>query len=284
MPALPLALRVALGSVVLSAGYVALDRVRTVGAERSQRRLRGPADVGLASEDVELTSTVGSRLHAWWVPAGPGPAPVVLLVHGLASHAGDLLPLAPLLHGAGFHVLLLDLRGHGRSEHPGDRPRPPHLVDDVATAITWVRRRDDVRGIGLVGHSIGGSVALQAAAGDTRIAAVVAVAAVADPTLSRIGWWPAWVSRVLLATIARREGIDPTRTFAVRRIRDVRARVLLVHGESDRVIPVVHAHALRRARPDAELVLVPDAGHASFDAFAPAMERALDFLGGALRS
>lgn len=282
MSVLALARRLVAGTVVLSAGYVALDRARSLGAERGARRLRTPIDVGLDAEDVELRSTAGTRLHAWWIPASRETAPAVLLVHGLASHAGDLLPIAPLLSSAGFHVLLLDLRGHGRSEPLGERPRPPHLVDDVATAVDWLSARDETTSIGLIGHSIGGSVAIQAAAGDPRIGAVVTVAAVADPTLSRIGWWPAWVSRGLLATIARREGIDPSRTFAVSRIPEVEAPVLLVHGERDRVIPVGHVHALRGARPDAELLLVPSAGHASFDAFAPAMERSLAFLAEAL--
>ena len=281
------ALRLGLGAVGLGAGLVAAQRVAGLRDARAARLTETPFDHGMHAEDVKLRSTVNSRLHAWWVPASgvattdrspSEPSPAVLVVHGYASHAGDLLPLAPKLHDGGFHVLLLDMRGAGRSEPVDDRPRPPDLVHDVRVAVSWLAARADVTTVGVVGHSMGGSVAIGAAAEDARIAAVVAVAAVADPTLTRIGWWPAWVSRALLRTVARRQGIDPSSTFARERIREVAAPVLLLHGEQDRIVPPVHAHVLADARPDARLVLLPDAGHATFEAFLPALDDAVAFL------
>jgi hypothetical protein len=41
---------------------------------------------------------------------------------------------------------------------------------------------------------------------------------------------------------------------------------------------VAHSHALKAARPDAELLVVPGAGHTQLDRFAPAFRAAIDFL------
>jgi len=46
------------------------------------------------------------------------------------------------------------------------------------------------------------------------------------------------------------------------RIHRIKARTVLVWGDSDRMFPAPYAHAYREAIPGADLVIVPDAGHA----------------------
>ena len=82
--------------------------------------------------------------------------PKLLAVHGWLDNAASFDCLAPLLCG-NFHIVAIDLPGHGRSAH-----RPPglwyHYIDylgDVlaaADALGWQR-------FGLLGHSLGGAVA-----------------------------------------------------------------------------------------------------------------------------
>jgi len=82
--------------------------------------------------------------------------PKLLALHGWLDNAASFDRLAPLLC-AHFHIVALDLPGHGRSAH-----RPPrlwyHYVDylgDVlaaADALGWQR-------FGLLGHSLGGAIA-----------------------------------------------------------------------------------------------------------------------------
>ncbi len=81
---------------------------------------------------------------------------------------------AEALSRAGYGVLLFDLRGHGDS---GGRrfSRGVLGVDDVLAAVAWLSRRHDVRGrIGLLGVSVGGMLAIQAAARNAYIRAVAA--------------------------------------------------------------------------------------------------------------
>jgi pimeloyl-ACP methyl ester carboxylesterase len=46
------------------------------------------------------------------------------------------------------------------------------------------------------------------------------------------------------------------------RIHRIKARTVLVWGDSDRMFPAPYAHAYREAIPGSDLVIVPDAGHA----------------------
>src|SRR4029079_2386751 len=72
-----------------------------------------PDVIGLAFEDVEVPTSGGLRLPAWYLPAGEAPAPGVLLIHGWESSRDRTLPNPHVLHELGYHVLTLDVRGHG---------------------------------------------------------------------------------------------------------------------------------------------------------------------------
>lgn len=107
--------------------------------------------------------------------------PKLLALHGWLDNAASFDRLAPLLCGH-FHIVAIDLPGHGRSAH-----RPPglwyHYVDylgDVmaaADALGWQR-------FGLLGHSLGGAIAgmLAGVAGD-RIEHLLLIEALGPMTL-----------------------------------------------------------------------------------------------------
>jgi alpha-beta hydrolase superfamily lysophospholipase len=109
-------------------------------------------------------SSGGGELHACeWHPDAPARGAVVL-VHGLAEHSGRYDELVGRLTADGLAVHALDHRGHGRS--PGPRAqigRFAWLVDDVATCIGAARAAHPERPLFLLGHSMGGAIALAAA-------------------------------------------------------------------------------------------------------------------------
>jgi len=98
-------------------------------------------------------------LHDWPLPdARAG----VLLVHGLGEHAGRYGALAAWFNARGYAVRSYDQRGHGRS--PGQRgalSRPLELLDDLAQVYGRFDATLEAPPL-LLGHSMGGLVALRA--------------------------------------------------------------------------------------------------------------------------
>ena len=91
----------------------------------------------------------------------------VVLVHTKGGSANDWMLFHRRLANKGFHVVSLDLRGHGESK---DTPMgsPPNLVEDVLAAIRHVEGRGADH-ITLVGAGFGANLAANVAAGDPDI-------------------------------------------------------------------------------------------------------------------
>ncbi|MYU25991.1 alpha/beta fold hydrolase [Streptomyces sp. SID8352] len=88
-----------------------------------------------------------------------GPGQPLVLLHGLAGHAGEWDALARSLDPR-YRVVAVDQRGHGASErHPRDVSRAAHVADVVAVAERLSLRRPV-----LVGQSLGGHTAMLTAA------------------------------------------------------------------------------------------------------------------------
>src|SRR5437867_2594147 len=108
---------------------------------------------------MERTRVVAGRSVKLAVREWPGPGPGVLLIHGLASssHIFDLV--APLLAGS-FRVVAYDQRGHGLSSKPSTGYGYASVAADAVSVIDGLRLGRPI----LLGHSWGGSVALEVAA------------------------------------------------------------------------------------------------------------------------
>ncbi|MCK6507442.1 lysophospholipase [Myxococcota bacterium] len=108
-----------------------------------------------------IQSADGTRLRlVQWSPEG-SPRGEVLLVHGLAEHAGRYGHVAAALTAAGHRVTFVELRGHGQSEGKrGAIATWEEYVADLQAAAAFVRRP-----VHLVAHSMGGLVALDALRG-----------------------------------------------------------------------------------------------------------------------
>ena len=123
----------------------------------------------------------GGFLNAFvYVAAGPGPHPVVVLLHGFPGNERNL-DLAQDIRSAGWDVLYFDYRGSWGS--PGDFSFT-HGIEDTAAAVSYLRTpemvgilRLDPSRIVLLGHSMGGFMAVQAAAADVGIMGVALISA-----------------------------------------------------------------------------------------------------------
>jgi pimeloyl-ACP methyl ester carboxylesterase len=82
-----------------------------------------------------------------------------VLVHGIACHRAFMAPQAQFLR-ARHRVVAIDLRGHGDS----DAPRQRYTIGGLADDVGWICEQLGVERAVVVGHSLGGLVALELAA------------------------------------------------------------------------------------------------------------------------
>lgn len=248
-----------------------------------------PGALGLAFENLSVPSG-GVDLPAWWIPAREGaPGPAVLLIHGWESARDRTLPNALILNAIGIHVLTLDVRGHGANPAEELPLTAGEFGQDALAGVRALLARPGVTAVGILGHSMGGIGALLAAAAEPRVAAVVAASAPADPyRLTRqtfrlaklplpgpFAWPLAWLTtHVFLLP----RGHSVRDVSAARAIERYHGPILLIHGDSDRVVPFGHLATLedaaQRARevepsaPDVEVLAIPRGEHSWLYEFA----------------
>ncbi|MFO1161712.1 MAG: alpha/beta fold hydrolase [Reyranellaceae bacterium] len=210
--------------------------------------------------------------------AGRPPYPAVILLHGFAGHAHNLVGPARLTSANGYAVLALSLRGWLGSEGESDQGLRQPL--DILAAIDWLAKRPlvDASRIGLVGSSMGGQVALLAAAHKPPIRAVASYSAPTD--LARWREANPFV-RDYLDDLCGPEGL-PVRS-PILRVTQIDVPVLLIHGDNDENVAVdqtlAMAESLKGHGKDVETYIVPGATHFfSEQQNADARRKLFDFL------
>jgi pimeloyl-ACP methyl ester carboxylesterase len=137
---------------------------------------RRPAAHDRASMETMQIPSHGAPMNALvYVAAGAGPHPAVILLHGFPGNERNL-DLAQDIRRAGWDVLYFNYRGSWGT--PGDFSFS-HGIADTAAALAYLRQpavakrlRLDPSRIVLIGHSMGGFMAIQAAAADPAIKAL----------------------------------------------------------------------------------------------------------------
>ena len=212
------------------------------------------------------------RLDAF-TPAGNGPVPVAIVIHGGGwsggDKTGDILPLCEALGKAGFAWFAINYR-------LAPQNRWPAAGEDVQSALKWVKANaanygGDPNRLAVVGYSAGGHLAVSAATqsdAQTRVGAVVGVAAPVD----------------LVADTRRRGQLSPSlqallgepkdtpevtrKLAAMSPINQIKAGLppfLLLHGTNDQSVDFDQSRVLReklvKAGVSCELIALPGAPH-----------------------
>ncbi len=134
-----------------------------------------------AGETVEVTADDGATLRGF--RCGDAAGPSIVLVHGYIEHTGFFAPVVTRLADAGFDVVVVDQRGHGRSDRGVAAYTTATLGADLARWLVEL----DLTGATVVGHSMGGVAAMAFAADHGDVARdhvhhLVLVATLAEPT------------------------------------------------------------------------------------------------------
>jgi pimeloyl-ACP methyl ester carboxylesterase len=224
-------------------------------------------------------------------------APVLLFLHGLGSSSTDWA-LQSHFFSQRYRLLMVDLRAHGRSRHPGGRLTIEMMADDVDGLLA----RLEIASAHVVGLSLGGCVALTLALRHpARVRSLILVNTFARLQPAGLGGLFRMLTRVWLLLFAPMpviaahvaQGLFPkseqvayyksavaslsqnSKRAYLSSIRallgfDLREQVgmiqcptLVMAGDRDRTIPLAAKEALCRSIPGAQLCVIPDSGHAT---------------------
>lgn len=151
---------------------------------------------------VTIVASDGTTLAGMFYESSPRPAPAVVLVHMLGRSKDEWSVVADRLANAGIASLAIDLRGHGRSG--GDRSALAPMVGDVRAALDWLATQPAVRpdGLGVVGASLGATLAATAAAAVPAVRVIAMISPALDyrglrldgSIVRQIGSRPVWMA------------------------------------------------------------------------------------------
>lgn len=212
-----------------------------------------------------------------YLEAGEGnPGPPLVMIHGYLAGADYWFPHTLPALSREFRVIAPDLPGYGYSDS---------MAEHNLSSYAWIMNRfmDDLElsEVLLMGHSMGGQVAVAAAAGrPERVKALLLVDSaglpqggpawrkpvqmLTDASMRHIRMYPV-ILRLNSRARARKEGLKMMRYQHITSLlKTLTMPTLIIWGSRDRVIPVEHGSLLARLIPNARLAVIVGAGHMPF--------------------
>ena len=224
-------------------------------------------------------STGRVAMYTW----GPAPAPAVVLVHGWEHRATFWRAWVAPLQAAGYRVVALDGPAHGRST--GRRVNLVQFAEAVQNVLDKAAATGPVRA--LVAHSFGAAsaaglpVRLPAGAALPRLVLLsvpVNFREVANRFADLLYLSPAIVARMEAYVLARTG--RPGRSFApaVAGPGTNAEKVLLLHDESDEIVPFSEGQRVAAGWPGAQLRATQGLGHNRILRDAGVVRQVVEFL------
>ena len=237
--------------------------------------------IGVHREDFDVLAPDGALLRGWKVRAGKPNGDWVLAFHGVADNRLGVVEHARILLMAGYGVVMMDARAHGLSE--GAMATYGWLErHDTSAIIDALESSEHPRHLFALGESMGAGIALQSAAMEPRIEAVVAEAAFASlreasydyaglrrspllgKTLFAPGTWTMIYHAERLAGLPAAE-VSPEKAVAARAF-----PVLLICDAEDVALPCRHTQRIfNAAKGPKQIWIVPGAYHTAALGYQP---------------
>ena len=209
-----------------------------------------PKDFGWEAEDVELVTSDGLKLSAWFVPSKNPTDAAIVLLHGYPADKGNLLPWATFLKDS-YNLFFFDFRYFGRSAGSytslGFEERK-----DVLAAVEFLEKRG-IEKIGLMGFSFGASVALLTLPETGNVATVVADSAFANLDLmGKTYYGNLLILQKPLTFLTKFWGrliyqIDADKIVPEKAVKDSQTPIFIIANRNDNLIKVENAEKLANA-------------------------------------
>jgi fermentation-respiration switch protein FrsA (DUF1100 family) len=209
-----------------------------------------PATMRLEFEDIDFRASDGTRLHGWYLPGEEG-QPLVLFCHGNAGNISHRVDNLRLLRELGLSVFIFDYRGYGQSE---GKASEEGTYADMRGALNWLKEQGwSARQMIYFGRSLGAGIALQLALEDPPAGLVLESPFTSIEAIGKHHYPLLW----LLAGWTLDARYDN-----LLKIDQLKAPLLIFHGERDNIIPTRMGRELyERASQPKQFYPIPQAGH-----------------------
>ncbi len=197
-----------------------------------------PEDFGLQARDLYFETQERVKLHGWLFVRDPQ-APFLLWCHGNAGNISHRLDNIARLLQHGINVFIFDYRGYGKS---GGTLSESGFYQDAEAAWETLVREGPVppARVVLFGRSLGCAMAADLA---TRVPAAGLILESGFPHLgamAKVHYYPLVFSERFLSG----------RYDALSRLPKIKIPLLVVHGDRDRIVPIVLGRRLFQAAPE----------------------------------
>ncbi len=228
-----------------------------------------PFELGLPAEDVTFAPLSGKHLVNGWYVAHEGATSTIILSPGYRGSRSDMLGMCTLLWKAGHNVLVFEYYGHG-SVVGTQVTLGYREINDFLGAVAYAKQRAPQARLGVLGYSMGASIAIMGSARTPEIEAVVADSGFAthksavDYAVRRTLHLPfflfEWITDLILWL---RAGYHFHQVEPLRDISRIAPRpLLIIHGLKDSIVDPHDATLLYNvAREPKELWLLPGVEH-----------------------
>ena len=193
----------------------------------------------------------GAKLNAWWLPSSNPNAPALVYFHGARWNLTGSAARLERWRKLGFSVLGVDYRGFGKSSDAA--PSEQSSYEDAEAAWAFLGRLAPGKRHYIVGHSLGGAIAVELARRHPEAAGLVLESTFTsvEDMVDHSPWGFLPVSLIL------------TQRFdAISKIGAVRMPVMIAHGTRDSIVPFDMGEKLYAAAPSPKrFVKVEGAGH-----------------------
>lgn len=208
------------------------------------------------ASDVWFTSADGIRLHGWFFESNNAEAATIIFFHGNGGNISNVDWLGRRFHEKGFNVLLFDYRGYGASDGSPDSETGLYADGDAAVAFVINEKRVRPERIVLYGQSLGTTVVADVAS-RREVGAVILESGLSSAS-SVAGHALPWLPQ-------RLHFLGRNRFESARKLAQVKAPVLISHGDPDPVVPTRESRLLfAAANEPKQLLIFPGAGHNVF--------------------
>ena len=145
------------------------------------RETTTPESLNIPFQEVSIPTLRNKQLYGWLLPVSESKETLVIL-HGWGGNTELMLPIAVPFYNAGINILLIDARGHGKSDSDTFASLP-RFAEDLGSAIDWLKKNEVERTekIAVLGHSVGAGAVLFEASRREDIHAVISISAFAHP-------------------------------------------------------------------------------------------------------